>query len=428
MELRYITYCRKSREDKDAQVLSIESQKTELSEFALNNNLKVVSIYDESHSAAKQGRSVFNEVLNLIEAGQANALLVWKFDRISRNEIDTARVIKAFRDGVLEEIKTPFETYRKGDNVLLLYIYFGMADEYSRQLSANVKRGNRTKLKLGQYPGKAPFGYRNYNRNNIKNIEPDDNAPIVNRIFTWYASGDYSLLRIKQQLNVVLKIPSKRGWRFSKSELQKILKNKIYYGVIERSGELFSGTFEPIITKDLYDKVQEVINKKSHPRGNKKAHTYKLLIRCGACDSVYTGETKHKYYPNTDRHAYYTYYSCAKKHGVCSQKPIKENEFEKLFLEGISHVEFDKTEWDIAVDLLLLDLDKNRSFQHNLIGKYRLEIAKIDTNLNSLLELRTAKEITAEEYLNKKNEYVNNQKEYEGKIKEVTKGAYQNNI
>ncbi len=146
MESKYILYARKSREDKDAQILSIQSQVEELSQYATNNNIRVARIYEESHSAAKQGRPVFNDVLNAIEAGQANALLVWKFDRISRNEIDTARVIKAFRDGILEEIRTPFETYRKGDNVLLLYIYFGMADEYSRQLSANVKRGNRTKL------------------------------------------------------------------------------------------------------------------------------------------------------------------------------------------------------------------------------------------------------------------------------------------
>ena len=169
--IKYIIYCRKSREDKDAQILSIQSQIEELEQYATTNSLQVATLYSESHSAAKQGRPVFNDVLNSIEVGQANALLVWKFDRLSRNESDTARIIKAFRDGILEEIRTPFETYRKGDNVLLLYIYFGMADEYSRQLSANVKRGNRTKLRLGQYPGCAPFGYRNYNRNNIKNIE-----------------------------------------------------------------------------------------------------------------------------------------------------------------------------------------------------------------------------------------------------------------
>ena len=122
MELKYILYARKSREDDKAQILSIQSQIEELSQYASNNNLHVVRKFDESHSAAKQGRPIFDEVLNAIEAGQANALLVWKFDRISRNEIDTARVIKAFRDGILEEIRTPFETYRKGDNVLLLYI------------------------------------------------------------------------------------------------------------------------------------------------------------------------------------------------------------------------------------------------------------------------------------------------------------------
>ena len=226
--ISYITYCRKSREDKDAQVLSIASQMEELSEFATNNTLQVVSTKEESHSAAKIGRPVFNEVMSSIEEGQANGLLVWKFDRISRNEIDTARVIKAFRDGKLLEIRTPFETYKKGDNVLLLYIYFGMADEYSRQLSANVKRGNRTKLRLGQYPGRAPFGYKNYRRDNVANIEPDENAAIIKLIFEWYASGEYSFAAIRNKLNNELLIASKNGRKFSKGELQKIIRNKVY--------------------------------------------------------------------------------------------------------------------------------------------------------------------------------------------------------
>jgi len=419
-QLKYITYCRKSREDKDAQILSIQSQIEELSQYASNNKLQVTSTFDESHSAAKQGRPVFNDVLNLIEAGQANALLVWKFDRISRNESDTARVIKAFRDGILEEIRTPFETYRKGDNVLLLYIYFGMADEYSRQLSANVKRGNRTKLRLGQYPGCAPFGYRNFNRNNIKNIEPDENAPIVRKCFELYATGEYPLSLLRKNLNHEWGVKGKYGGKFSLSVIQKMLNNSVYYGVISRNGELFNGTFEPIISKDLFDKVEAIIKNRAHVRGKAGEHSYKRLIRCRECQSIYTGETRHKYYPKTDNHAVYEYYSCAKKHGSCSQRPIRVDDIEKQLKAAISKVEFDKEEWEIATDLAILDLDKKRSFQHDLISRYQKNMAQIDSRLNSLLDLRTSKEITAEEYILKKNEYINTKKTFEGKIKEVT--------
>jgi site-specific DNA recombinase len=421
--IKYIIYCRKSREDKDAQILSIQSQIEELEQYATTNSLQVATLYSESHSAAKQGRPVFNDVLNSIEVGQANALLVWKFDRLSRNESDTARIIKAFRDGILEEIRTPFETYRKGDNVLLLYIYFGMADEYSRQLSANVKRGNRTKLRLGQYPGCAPFGYRNYNRNNIKNIEPDENAPIIEKCFELYSTGEYPLALLRKNLNEKWVVKGKYGGKISKSVIQKMLRNPVYYGVISRNGELFDGAFEPIITKDLYDKVAAIIENKSHPRGEKVVNTYKRLLRCQECDSIYTGETRHKYYPNTDRHAIYHYYSCAKKKGICNQKPIKEKELEVQLIAKLTSVEFDKEEWDIARDLAILDLDKKRAFQHEVIGRYNKQIAQIDNMLSGLLELRSAKEITAEEYLAKKNEYINNKKSFEGKIKEVTKFA-----
>ena len=416
--LKYLTYARRSRDDKDSQILSLESQLDELHDYAQNNSLKVLRTFQESQSAHKLGRPIFDELMTEIEKGNANALLVWKFDRLSRCSTDTARILKAFDDGHLLEIKTPFESFKAGENILMLYLHFGLADQYSQQLSSNVKRGIRTKLKLGQYPSKAPLGYRNFNRNQIKNIEPDESASIIRQIFTWYGSGEYSFSQIKNKLNE-LKIRSKTGKKFGKSELQKIIRNKAYYGIIERNGEEFAGTFEPLISKDLFDKANQIMNSKSRPRPSKLFHAYRQIIRCKECDSMFTAETKHKYYPKTNRHAYYTYYSCIKKDGFCSQKPIKEQELERLIGEQLTGLEFDREEWKIALDLLKLDLDKTSLFEQNLAKDYADSIRKIESQLLVLIDLRTSKEITQEQHLLKKNQYTGELKEYQNKLKNL---------
>ena len=134
--IKYIIYCRKSREDKDAQILSIQSQIEELEQYATTNSLQVATLYSESHSAAKQGRPVFNDVLNSIEVGQANALLVWKFDRLSRNESDTARIIKAFRDGILRKYEPHLKLIAKE----IMYFFYIFILVWQMNIHVNLAR------------------------------------------------------------------------------------------------------------------------------------------------------------------------------------------------------------------------------------------------------------------------------------------------
>jgi len=159
--LLFVVYLRKSLDRKDRQVLSIAAQKREILEFAKKHGIKIVKIFVETQSAYKTGRPVFAEMMDFIEEGFANAVLVWKPDRIARNAEDAGRFIQAIDDGKILELRTPFEQFRKEDNRLMLYMHFGMSNDYSRQISANVKRGNREKYNRGEFLGKAPLGYLN---------------------------------------------------------------------------------------------------------------------------------------------------------------------------------------------------------------------------------------------------------------------------
>jgi len=160
--IKYIAYCRKSTDEKDKQVLSIEAQIAELKEFAKRENLNVSEFITEAKTAKIPGRGQFELVLKKIEKGEANGILSWHPDRLARNSIDGGKIIYLLDTGKLLDLKFPsfwFESTPQGK--FMLSIAFGQSKYYVDNLSENVKRGNRQKLRNGVWPSKAPYGYIN---------------------------------------------------------------------------------------------------------------------------------------------------------------------------------------------------------------------------------------------------------------------------
>src|SRR5689334_10840934 len=115
--LRYAIYARKSTNDKSRQALSIPAQIRELREFAVQNQLNILRVFQEKQTARKPGRPVFNEMLQLVESGQFDAILAWHPNRLSRNSLDGGRVIQLLDEEVLKDLKFPthwFETTTQG--------------------------------------------------------------------------------------------------------------------------------------------------------------------------------------------------------------------------------------------------------------------------------------------------------------------------
>src|ERR1035437_804282 len=149
--MKYILYCRKSSESEDRQEKSIDSQEHELLAIAQKQNLTVFKILKESKSAKKVGRPVFAEMLSLLSSGKADGVLCWKLDRLSRNPIDTGYVQSLLQDGIIKNIKTFEHDYFPQDNILMMVFEMGMANQHIRDLSVNIKRGNREKLARGEW-------------------------------------------------------------------------------------------------------------------------------------------------------------------------------------------------------------------------------------------------------------------------------------
>jgi len=146
--MRYIIYARKSSKSEERQVLSIEAQLVELKEFAAKEKLEIVASLCEAQTAKEAGRTKFAEILSLLEQEKADGILAWHPDRLARNSIDGGRIIYLLDTGKIKDLKFPtfwFENTPQGK--FMLQIAFGQSKYYVDNLSENIKRGHRAKLR-----------------------------------------------------------------------------------------------------------------------------------------------------------------------------------------------------------------------------------------------------------------------------------------
>jgi len=274
LNMRYFLYARKSTDEPDRQILSIEAQLAELREYAKKEGLIIAREFIESKTAKEPGREIFNEMISAIEAGKAQGIIAWHPDRLARNSIDGGMVVYLVDTGKITALKFPtfwFDPTPQGK--FMLSIAFGQSKYYVDNLSENIKRGFRQKLRNGIWPACAPLDV--FNDKNTRTIYPDkERAPFIRKTFELYASGDYPLAEVRRIMNGVgLK---GRHTALSVGNYQYMLKNPVYYGLIRYKGELYEGKHEPIITKALFDTCQAVMLRKSKPKGPRlKPYTYR---------------------------------------------------------------------------------------------------------------------------------------------------------
>ena len=422
----YFLYCRKSTDTEDMQVLSIAGQLSELNAFAKHEGLHIKETFIEKQSAKIPGRPIFSDMLARIEKGEAQGIICWKLDRLARNPIDGGQISWMLQCGKIQHIQTHDRSYYPTDNVLMMSVEFGMANQYILDLSANTKRGQREKVRRGEYPGIAPLGYLNDVRN--KKITVDrKQSRIVKKAFELYSQGD-------QRLEDIAAFFAKNGIIASRnkplhlSRVKFILSNPFYCGLFRYSGEIHEGNHEQIIPKELFDKVQEVLNKRTHKhhqvRNNPQA--FCGLLRCATCGMAITAEKKTKHQKNGNIHSY-IYYRCTKKSKniPCSESYIREEELDRQLSQKLEEI-FLPEDWARELNQMAnrdeLNLAQSSA---GLIQGAQEELQSINTKLQRLLDAYLDQDIEKEIYRKRKSELISAKKTLEEKIIKIEQG--QNN-
>src|SRR3989339_629321 len=362
---KYIAYCRKSTDEKDKQVLSIEAQIVELKEFAKRDHLEITEFITEAKTAKMPGREQFALVLKKIEKGEAQGIISWHPDRLARNSVDGGKVIYLLDTVKLASLKFPtFWCDSTSQGKFMLNMAFGQSKYYVDSLSENTKRGLRQKVRNGDYPTLAPVGYINDSR--YKSIVVDKKKSRVIRLaFEKYAKGKS---RLEDISNFLAKngIVSRGGKIISKTRASFILSNPFYIGLFKYGGERHEGKYEPIVSKKLFDKAQEILKLRGVPERKAKNEPQPFcgLISCASCGMMITGEYKVKKQKNGNVHNY-TYYHCTKKRKdmKCPEPCIRQEELDKQLSSLIKSVSLPK---DWAEELLkMAEKDFKNSAQSN---------------------------------------------------------------
>lgn len=315
--MRYCLYARKSTESEERQVLSIDSQVKEMLRIAERENLDIVDIRRESHSAKDSGqRPVFKELLEDIRRGRFNGILTWAPDRLSRNGGDLGSLVDLMDQKLLLEIRTYGQVFTNSPNEKFLLMILGsQAKLENDNRGVNVKRGLRMKCEMGLWPTCAPTGYINI-RNDDKRciVIPDpERAPVIKKIFEKMAYEKWSGRKIFHWLKFELNFKSKGNKSLALSNIYLILQNSFYYGPFEYpqgGGNWYQGKHEPIITKELFDLVQEQLKR---DRIVRESHEFAFtkLMKCGLCGSGVSAEEKYKKLKNGSVNKY-IYYGCTR--------------------------------------------------------------------------------------------------------------------
>ncbi|MBI4065364.1 recombinase family protein [Candidatus Gottesmanbacteria bacterium] len=420
---KYIAYCRKSTDEPDKQVLSIDAQVEELKEFAVKENLDILCFLTEAKTAKQPGREKFEQMLKLIEKGEANGILSWNPDRLARNSIDGGKIIYLLDRGKLQSLKFPsfwFENTPQGR--FMLNIAFGEAKYFVDNLSVNVKRGIRQKLRNGVYPNKAPIGYLNEPRKRTVEVDPKT-AHVVKRAFRLFSTGNYSFSAIQKYFfEKGLKGKTRRLPHLDK--IRMMLRNPFYYGVIKFTGEIYQGSHKPLISKTLFDKCQEFTKKRAKLLGNNKNDFAFLgLARCKECGSAITAEKHFKYYPRTRGRVRYDYYRCGKNHGSCSQKYIPAFDFEEKIREIVFNYSLHEANAKWLLNKLKEDgeIEKRSTFAKTQTLKSQINL--LDKKLERLLEAYLNQVIDTNEYQMVKKKLIEEKLDLEEKITQIKKNG-----
>ena len=400
---KFFLYARKSTDVEDKQVRSIEDQITELRAYAKTEGLNIVEEFIEKQSAKIPGRPIFSEMTKRIEQGDVNGILAWHPDRLARNSVDGGLLIFLLDSGKLASLKFPtFWCENTSQGKFMLNIAFGQSKYYVDSLAENTKRGLRQKVRRGEYPSLAPIGYLNDSRTKTVVVNKK-RASLIRKAFELYAQNNSRLEDISNFL-AQHGIISRGGKRFHRDRISFILSNPFYYGHFRYAGEIHEGKHQPVVSKKIFDKVQEVLRQRGKPKTKGKVEKPLVgLLRCDECGRMITAEIQKGH----------TYYRCTKKNIVCNQPYVREEELDRQLSSLLQKFSL-RPDWTAGLRKKL-EKDKVDTAQSStaFVQESREKIKTISLKLQRLLDGYLEQDIEQEIYRVEKAKLLSEKKSLE---------------
>ena len=399
--MRYLLYARKSSESEDRQVQSIDDQLEALRHLARRQALDVLEEITESKSAKAPGqRPAFARMLSRIQAGHADAVLCWSVNRLSRNPVDSGTLQWMLQEGTLRAIQTVDREYKPEDNVVLMAVESGVANQFILDLKKAVARGMQSKRERGWYPHHAPQGYLNDPKD--RTIVPDGKRfLLLRRAWEMMLTGAYTVPQVRTELTawgfITRKAKKQGGKPISRTALYDLFGNPFYHGAFYHAGRSYQGLHKPMVTKGEWDRVQAMLGKAQHIQPQKREFAFTGLIRCGRCGCLVTAEERVKHYKTTGRTARYRYYHCSGAKG-CPKQSVSEEYLEQQIAGCLQQCRLstELTEW--LLDVTARSTREQGEPDMAVAQAQARALSDLKRRRDGLVDMRACGEISREEF------------------------------
>ena len=389
-----------ARVSTDDQIEALPAQTRRLIAYAKHQNYdyKLIEISESAYSGE---RSQFNEVIDEIKKIKETVILVFdKVDRYNRDlhSSSSRKLDKLCNAGevelhfpsdnlVIDKNSPATDKFRLGIGLLT-------AQYYSDAISDNVKRKNEQMLADGLWPGKAPFGYKNVVlEDGRKWIQVDAlKARAVREAFELYSTGTSSIREISKHWKKRFGLVA-RG-----AQVDHILHNPFYYGVMRRSGELYKHAYEPLIDKKLFDAVEAVrqgYENKKHRWGG-LPYRYRGLIECADCGCQITFEKKQ---------GKYIYGHCTQSRGKHDISYVREKEFTKQLTKLFEDIQLPEHAYEKISKALQESTEDTLQRKEEQIAALKADVARYDNRLERIYDDLLDGKITESIYDKKRKEF-----------------------
>jgi site-specific DNA recombinase len=324
--IQVVLYARVSSKDQEKEGFSIPAQLRPLRDYAATKGFAIAQEFTDVETAKASGRTNFNQMLLHLKKHQpvCRTILVEKTDRLYRNIKDYATIDEfdvevhfVKENEIISRSSRSNEQFVHGIKVL-------MARNYSQNLGEETVKGMTEKACAGIYPSCAPVGYRNADGPGGKRIiVPDpDEASVITELFERFAAGCHSVKALVGACNAEgLKL---RGRKLYSSIVHQILRKRLYSGDFDWDGRTYTGSHEPLVTRECWQRVQELLDARAEnkTRRVKRDFAYTGLVQCGHCGCMLVGELKK---------GKYVYYHCTGNRGKCTERYTRQEVLTREF-------------------------------------------------------------------------------------------------
>lgn len=407
MNIKAVLFARVSTREQAQEGYSLPAQEKLLKEYAGNKGFSILKTFSVPESArGNQERKAFCEMVNyLYDKPDAKILICEKVDRLTRNLRDAVDINKWLNEDSERQVhfvkeNTTISKDSKSNEKFIWNIKVSVAQYYVDNLSEEVKKGLDEKAREGWYPGSHKRGYKTAGDMGHKTWMIDREKPdarYIEKAFLLYNLGGHTLRTVSNEL-------FKEGWGEGKKpihlgELHRILTDPFFYGDFIWKGERFQGKHEGLVSKELFESVQEKL-RKPIKAGKFIKHNFLFgggLMICGDCGRTVTWETQ-------KGHAYG---HCTRYGGRCEQKGfIREEEVDRQIVQILNGLIIDNPrvlEW---VRKALKESHRDEDEYHtSTIQELDSQIVRFEKRLGILYDDRLDGKIEKNFYKAKKEQY-----------------------